>query len=70
MNLKIRKLEDDLINTLNSSDVSIEVKRLIVNNILNLVTKEADKAILQESYEEAVKNTPDENGGDIDEQST
>ena len=41
-NYKIRDLEDKMIDTLNISDVAIEVKRLIVQNLLNMVTKQAD----------------------------
>lgn len=70
MNSKIRQLEDTLINVLNSSEVEIEVKRLVVGNIYHLIEKKADEIILKEQYEETVKNAPDENGGDIDEQST
>ncbi len=48
-NRDIRELEDNIIALLNASDVQIEVKRLIVSNVYNLVTKEADKTILDES---------------------
>lgn len=48
-NRKIRELEDSIIALLNASDVQIEVKRLIVSNVYNLVTKEADKTIVAES---------------------
>ena len=47
-NYKIRDLEDKMIDTLNSSDVAIEAKRLIVQNILNMVTKQADARITME----------------------
>lgn len=47
-NYKIRDLEDKLIDTLNSSDVAIEAKRLIVQNLLNMVTKQADARITME----------------------
>ncbi len=47
-NYKIRDLEDKLIDTLNSSDVAIEAKRLIVQNLLNMVTKQADTRITLE----------------------
>ena len=45
MNYKIRKLEDDIIATLNSSDAPMEAKRLILENVLNLINKEADSII-------------------------
>lgn len=47
-NYKIRDLEDKMIDTLNMSDVAIEVKRLIVQNLLNMVTKQADVRITME----------------------
>ena len=47
-NYKIRDLEDKMIDTLNASDVAIEVKRLIIQNLLNMVTKQADVRITME----------------------
>jgi hypothetical protein len=47
-NYKIRKLEDDIINLLNSSDVAIDAKRIILTNALNLVTKKSDIIIARE----------------------
>lgn len=70
MNSKIRQLEDDLINLINSSDIPIEAKRLIVSNIYHLTMKEADKAILKERYEEQMQNTPIEEKGERDAEST
>ena len=55
MNSNVRKLEDTIIALLNSSDVEIEVKRLIVCNILYLVEKEADKAIVAELREQKLQ---------------
>ena len=48
INTKIRKLEDEIIETLNKSDVPIEAKRLIISDVLHIVTKEADKGITLE----------------------
>lgn len=48
MNTKMRALEDDIISLLNGSEVPIEAKRLILTDILNLVTKKADEIISQE----------------------
>ena len=48
MNTKMRALEDDIISLLNGSEVPIEAKRLILTDILNLVTKKADEIIAQE----------------------
>jgi hypothetical protein len=47
-NYKIRDLEDKMIDTLNMSDVAIEAKRLIVQNLLNMVTKQEDARITME----------------------
>ena len=55
MNSKVRKLEDAIIELLNSSDVEIEVKRLIMRNVLYLVEKEADKAIVAELREQKLQ---------------
>lgn len=48
MNADIRRLEDSIIDVLNQSDIPVEVKRLIILDVLNLVTKCADKTILDE----------------------
>lgn len=48
MNTKMRALEDEIISLLNGSEVPIEAKRLILTDILNLVTKKADEIISQE----------------------
>ena len=56
MNLKIRSLEDTLINDLNNSDIPVEAKRYVLLNLLHLTEKEADKAILAEMQKtESVK---------------
>lgn len=51
MNYKMRDLEDRVIGQLNASDIPIEAKRLIIQNVLNLITKQADKVILEEIQE-------------------
>lgn len=48
MNREIRQLEDNLITVLNSSGIPIEAKRYVLLNVLNLVEKEANKAIYAE----------------------
>lgn len=48
MNTKIRMLEDQIVAALNGSDVPIEAKRLILSDLLNIVTKKADEIIAQE----------------------
>lgn len=52
MNKDIRQLEDNLINVLNASDISVEVKRLIVETIMYKLSHEADKIIIAEIQEE------------------
>ena len=47
-NSQIRRLEDDIIDILNGSTVPIEVKRLILKDVLSLVTAKADSVIQQE----------------------
>lgn len=47
-NTNIRQLEDAIIDILNQSDVLIETKRLILADVLHIVTKEAEKEILNE----------------------
>lgn len=47
-NLKIRRLEDDLVEVLDNSDVEIEVKRLILTDLLHLVESQSNKVILKE----------------------
>lgn len=51
MNYKMRDLEDRVIGLLNASDIPIEAKRLIIQNVLNLITKQADKVIVEEIQE-------------------
>lgn len=48
MNFEIRKLEDEIISILNASGAPIEAKRLILTDLLNVVTKKADEIISQE----------------------
>lgn len=56
INYKIRDLEDNLISIFNTSDIPIEAKRLVAQNVLNLITKEADKTILEEIKEKKNQN--------------
>ena len=48
MNAAIREFEDKVIEVFNSYNVPIEVKRLVAQNTLNLITKKADEMIMQE----------------------
>ena len=66
MNIDIRTLEETLLGELNASDVSMEVKRLILSDLLTMVTKQADTTIQaelmlkQDNQEE--RNGQDEQG--------
>lgn len=48
LNTKIRTLEDAVIELVNGSDLPMEVKRLILSDVLNLVTRQADKEFINE----------------------
>ncbi len=50
-NYKIRQFEDTVIDMFNKSDLQIEIKRIIAQNVLNLLTKKADEIIMQEIAE-------------------
>ena len=51
MNAAIREFEDKIIEVFNSYNVPIEVKRLVAQNVLNMITNKADKVILKEIQE-------------------
>ena len=69
-NREIRQLEENLIAVLNDSPVMIEAKRFVVMSVLRLVEKEADKEIIRENYEETMQNTPIEEKGERNAEST
>lgn len=48
MNAAIREFEDKVIDLFNGYNLPIEVKRLVAQNTLNLLTKKADELIMQE----------------------
>lgn len=50
-NYKIRQFEDSVIDMFNKSDLQIEIKRIIAQNVLNLLTKKADEIITKEIAE-------------------
>ena len=50
-NYTIRQFEDKVIDTFNASDLQIEIKRLVAQNVLNLLTKKADETITKEIQE-------------------
>ncbi len=55
MNLEIRKLNDSLCETLNQSTLPIEVKRLVVDKILNVLTEASNEMVKQE-IDEIISN--------------
>lgn len=63
-NSDVRDLEYKIINTLNQSDVMIDVKRLIVANIYHQLKAQADSVITQEINND---NKGVENGQSISE---
>lgn len=48
MNAGIREFEDKVIDLFNTYNLPIEVKRLVAQNVLNVITKKADEVILKE----------------------
>lgn len=48
MNAAIREFEDKVIDLFNSYNLPIEIKRLVAQNTLNLITKKSDELILKE----------------------
>lgn len=48
MNAAIREFEDKVIDLFNSYNLPIEIKRLVAQNTLNLITKKADEMIMKE----------------------
>ena len=49
----IRDFEDAVIAMVNAVNLNLEVKRLVLTDVLNLVTREADKQIAKEIRENA-----------------
>lgn len=48
MNTSIRLLEETLLNELNASSLPIEVKRLILSDLLTMTARQADITIKEE----------------------
>jgi len=54
MNSTVRQLEDSIIELLNNSPVEVEIKRLILSDILKMTEREANNAIsLEREVQEA-----------------
>ena len=62
MNLKIRQFEDSILNIINESDLPIEVKRLVIADIFNLVVKQSDKEVAAEILSAKAEENINEQG--------
>lgn len=62
MNVKIRQFEDGILNMINESDLPIEVKRLVVADIFNLVLKQSDKEVANEILSAKAEENINEQG--------
>lgn len=62
MNLKIRQFEDSILNMINESDLPIEVKRLVIADIFNLVVKQSDKEVAAEILSAKAEENINEQG--------
>ena len=60
MNFKIRLFEDSILNLINESDLSMEIKRLVVSDIFNLVVKQADKEVKEELSAQTEEKTDEQ----------
>ena len=56
MNAEIRRFEDSILNLINESDLPIEVKRLVIADIFNLVVKQSDKEVIAELSAQTEEN--------------
>ena len=52
INKAIREFEDKVIEVVNAYQIEPEIKRLVVQNVLDKITKVADSRILEEIREE------------------
>lgn len=52
INGEVRKVEDDIIKLLNGSALCVEIKRLIISDILSKISNEANIAIVMELKQE------------------
>lgn len=60
MNIKIRQFEDNILNLINESDLPMEIKRLVISDIFNLVLKQADKEVLAELSAQTEEKTDEQ----------
>lgn len=62
MNLKIRQLEDSILNMINDSDLPIEIKRLVIADIFNLVIRQSDREVAAEKLSAKAEENINEQG--------
>ena len=60
LNLIIRRFEQKLINCINDEPLPIELKRLVLKDILEQVESESNKAINRELTNESVEQSSEE----------
>lgn len=60
MNFKIRLFEDSILNMINESDLPMEIKRLVIADIFNLVVKQADKEVKEELSAQTEEKTDEQ----------
>ena len=65
-NLRIRKLQDDLVKTLNDSNLPLELLLLVIEKLHIEIKQKADLAVLQEL--EAMKEVANDKRNDSDNQ--
>lgn len=63
-NLRIRKLQDDLVKTLNDSNLPLELLLLVIEKLHIEIKQKADLAVLQEL--EAMKEAANDKRNDTD----
>lgn len=61
-NLRIRKLQQDLVDTLNNSDLPFEVMLLVIEKLHIEIKQKADLEVIKEAAEEKLHNS--ENSSD------
>lgn len=64
-NLRIRKLRKDLVDVLNACYLPMEIRRMVLDDLLVEVTNLADKEIEKELAEEKSKESEDVENGEI-----
>lgn len=60
-NLKIREFEQSLINQINCADIPIEVKRIVVKDILNQLEEVTNKVLKEEIMNKESEEAKDGN---------